>query len=101
MIVIVGIDLVTRQAPGVGSWCTPCSLTALISVLLVILAYDELRGATSHLRRVWRRTRSRRAVCRALLCRDVGEADATSLTNAPDPRVHSTPGLPGSTGQRP
>lgn len=68
MVVIFGIDviplgivsavLVGMQGAVVGAWCFPCLVTAVISLLLVFIAYDEVWSCLLFLGRVWRRTRS-------------------------------------------
>jgi len=55
---IVSAVLVVMQGAVVGAWCFLCLVTAAISLLLVLLAYDEVWSSLSYLRRVWRHTRS-------------------------------------------
>jgi uncharacterized membrane protein len=74
MVVLFGIDviplgivsavLVAMQALVVGEWCFLCLVTAAISLLLVVLAYDEVWSTVLYLRRVWRTTRDRRELWR-------------------------------------
>lgn len=52
---IVSAVLVVLQGVSVGSWCSPCLFTAVISLMLVILAYDEVWSCLRYLREVWRR----------------------------------------------
>lgn len=59
---LVSAVLVVLQGTVVGSWCSPCLVTAVISLVLVYWAYDEVWSSLLWLRRVWRETRSRRAV---------------------------------------
>jgi hypothetical protein len=59
---IVSAVLVVLQGAVVGSWCFLCLVTALISLVLVYVAYDEVWASLTYLRRVWRRTRSYTAV---------------------------------------
>jgi vitamin K epoxide reductase family protein len=59
---IVSAVLVVMQGTVVGAWCFLCLLTAVISLLLVALAYDEVWSTVLYLRRVWRKTRSRRVL---------------------------------------
>jgi len=59
---IVSAVLVVMQGTVVGEWCFLCLLTAVISLLLVILAYDEVWSTLLYLSRVWRKTRSRRVL---------------------------------------
>jgi hypothetical protein len=68
MVVLFGVDviplgivsavLVVLQGTVVGAWCFLCLVTAVISVILVMLAYDEVWSSLLYLYRVWRRTRS-------------------------------------------
>lgn len=70
MVVIFGIDviplgivsavLVLCQAFLVGDWCFLCLVTAVISLILVYWAWDEVRVSMTYLWLVWRRTRSSR-----------------------------------------
>lgn len=59
---IVSVVLVVLQGTSVGAWCTLCLFTATISVILVILAYDEVWACLCYLRRVWKRSRSFRVL---------------------------------------
>jgi hypothetical protein len=52
---IVSAVLVVLQGVSVGAWCTPCLFTAVVSLLLVVLAYDEVWSCIRYLREVWRR----------------------------------------------
>ncbi len=64
MVVLFGIDviplgivsaiLVFMQAAVVGSWCFLCLVTAVISLVLVALAYDEVWSSLVYLKRVWK-----------------------------------------------
>ena len=54
---IVSAVLVVLQGTVVGAWCFLCLLTAVISLILVVLAYDEVWSSLLYLRRVWRKTR--------------------------------------------
>jgi uncharacterized membrane protein len=59
---IVSSVLVVVQGLVIGSWCFLCLATAAISLVLVFMAYDEVRASVSYLARVWRETRSARLV---------------------------------------
>lgn len=61
---IVSVILVFVQALVVGSWCSLCIFTALISVALIVLAYDEVWATLAYLRRVWRETRDAKLLWR-------------------------------------
>lgn len=50
--------LVFLQAFVVGNWCTLCIATAIISLILVGLAIDEVWSTLIYLTKFWRRTRS-------------------------------------------
>jgi uncharacterized membrane protein len=72
MVVLFGIDviplgivsavLVVLQGAVVGSWCFLCLVTAVISLILVYVAYDEVWSSLVYLRRVWQKTGSAAAV---------------------------------------
>jgi len=59
---IVSAVLVVLQGLVVGAWCFLCLVTAVISLVLVYLAYDEVWSCLLFLQRVWRRSRSARVV---------------------------------------
>ncbi|MDP2310631.1 MAG: vitamin K epoxide reductase family protein [Pseudomonadota bacterium] len=61
---IVSVVLVVLQGTVVGAWCFLCLVTAVISLILVFIAYDEVWSSLLFLRRVWRRTRDRRVLWR-------------------------------------
>lgn len=68
LVVVFGIDviplgivsaiLVFMQGWVVGSWCFLCLVTAVISLTLVVLAYDEVWSSVLYLVRVWKRERN-------------------------------------------
>ena len=70
LVVVFGVDviplgiasaiLVVLQGAVVGAWCFLCLVTAAISLLLVVLAYDEVWSSLIYLGRVWRRHRNPR-----------------------------------------
>lgn len=72
MVVLFGIDviplgivsavLVVLQGTVVGAWCFLCLVTAAISLILVLLAYDEVWSCLLYLRRVWRETHDLRVL---------------------------------------
>jgi hypothetical protein len=55
---IVSAVLVVLQGTVVGQWCFLCLVTAVISLVLVVLAYDEVWSCLIYLRRLWQRTHS-------------------------------------------
>jgi uncharacterized membrane protein len=72
MVVLFGLDviplgivsavLVVLQGTVVGAWCFLCLVTAAISLLLVVLAYDEVWSCLLYLRRVRKQSGSWRVV---------------------------------------
>jgi hypothetical protein len=72
LVVLFGLDiipiggvsaiLVLMQAFAVGSYCFLCLVTAVISLLLIWLAYDEVWSSVLYLHRFWKRTRNPRAL---------------------------------------
>jgi hypothetical protein len=68
LVVIFGIDviplgivsavLVVLQGTVVGYWCFLCLVTAVISLILVYMAFDEVWSCLLYLRRVWQQTHS-------------------------------------------
>ena len=72
MVILFGIDviplgivsavLVVLQGTVVGAWCFLCLVTALISLVLVVMAYDEVWSCLKYLGRVWRHSRDRRVL---------------------------------------
>lgn len=76
---IVSAVLVVMQGAVVGAWCFLCLVTAVISLLLVALAYDEVWSSLLYLKRVWRRTGKWRVVWDVFLGRAVREADEVAL----------------------
>jgi len=72
MVVLFGLDviplgivsavLVVLQGTVVGYWCFLCLVTAAISLVLVVLAYDEVYSCVLYLWRVWRESRDWRCL---------------------------------------
>lgn len=85
MVVIFGIDviplgivsavLVFLQGAVVGSWCTLCIATAIISLILVYMAYDEVFTCVLFLYRVWKQTHNKRLLWNTFWGRPSEEAD--------------------------
>jgi hypothetical protein len=71
---IVSVVLVILQGTVVGSWCFLCLVTALISLVLVYYAYDEVWSCLLYLWRVWRQTRSSRVLWHTFWGRASAEA---------------------------
>jgi len=59
---IVSIILVIVQGAVLGEWCFLCLVTAAISLVLIYMAYDEVYSSLKYLWRIWKETRSLRAV---------------------------------------
>jgi uncharacterized membrane protein len=76
---IVSVILVVMQGAVVGAWCFLCLVTAVISLLLVALAYDEVWSTLLYLRRVWRKTGKARVVWDVFWGRASREADEVAL----------------------
>jgi uncharacterized membrane protein len=73
--------LVGLQATAVGACCLLCLMTAVISLLLVAMAYDEVWSSLLYLRRVWRKTGSKRAVWRTFWGQPSQAADQVALVD--------------------
>lgn len=76
---IVSVVLVVMQGAVVGAWCFLCLVTAVISLLLIVLAYDEVWSSLLYLRRVWRNTRTVRTLWDAFWGRASQAADEVAL----------------------
>lgn len=76
---IVSVVLVVMQGAVVGAWCFLCLMTALISIVLILFAYDEVWTTILYLRRVWKRTGSWSKLWRTFWGRPVTEADEVAL----------------------
>jgi uncharacterized membrane protein len=76
---IVSVVLVVMQGTVVGAWCFLCLVTAVISLLLIYFAYDEVWSCLLYLHRVWKRTRSKRAVWNTFWGRPSPEAAEVAL----------------------
>src|SRR5688572_7972687 len=75
---IVSAVLVVLQGSVVGAWCFLCLVTAVISLALVYLSYDEVWSSLAYLRRVWRNTRNVRRVWYAFWGGRLRDAELTS-----------------------
>jgi uncharacterized membrane protein len=76
---IVSAVLVVMQGTVVGAWCFLCLVTAVISLILVGLAYYEVWSTLLYLKRVWRKTRSRRTLWNVFWGRASRDADSVAL----------------------
>jgi hypothetical protein len=72
---VVSAVLVVLQGTVVGSWCLLCLVTAVISLVLVVMAYDEVWSSLLYLRQVWRETHDRRLLWNTLWGRWSPEAE--------------------------
>lgn len=59
---LVSATLVFMQGAVVGAWCFPCLITAVISLILIFLAYDEIWSCILYLRKVWKNSHSKKVV---------------------------------------
>lgn len=76
---IVGAILVIMQGTVVGAWCFLCLVSAAISLVLVLFAYDEVWSCMLYLRRVWRRTHDTGVLWSVFWGNASAEADAVAL----------------------
>jgi hypothetical protein len=84
---IVSAILVVMQGTVVGSWCFLCLVTAVVSLALCLLAYDEVWSSIVYLREVHRTTHSRKAVWNAFW----GRAENPSAAAAPTAVASASP----------
>jgi hypothetical protein len=92
MVVLFGLDviplgivsaiLVVMQGTVVGAWCFLCLVTAIISLILVYWAYDEVWSTLKYLRRVWQRTKDRKILWRVFWGGAAKEADEVALSRS-------------------
>ncbi|MES2345320.1 MAG: vitamin K epoxide reductase family protein [Chlamydiota bacterium] len=59
---VVSAVLVFMQGSVVGAWCFPCLVTAVISLCLILLAYDEIWSCILYLHAVWKKSKSVRVL---------------------------------------
>jgi hypothetical protein len=76
---IVSVILVILQGTVVGYWCFLCLVTAVISLVLIAMAYDEVWATLKYLGRTWRRSHSKTVLWNAFWGRYEPEADAAAL----------------------
>ncbi|MEX0866253.1 MAG: vitamin K epoxide reductase family protein [Pirellulales bacterium] len=62
---IVSVILVVLQGAVVGQWCFLCLVTAVISLILIYWAYDEVYSSLLYLWRVWRHSKSTTSLWKA------------------------------------
>ena len=75
---IVSIILVILQGTVVGSWCFLCLVTALISLILIYMAYDEVWSCLLYLHRVWKETQDKRVMWKTFWGIRTPEADSVA-----------------------
>ncbi len=63
---IVSAVLVFMQGAVVGAWCSLCLVTAVISLVLVVISYDEVWSSLTYVWRVWRGTHDKRVVWKTI-----------------------------------
>ncbi len=63
---IVSAVLVFMQGAVVGAWCSLCLVTAVISLVLVVISYDEVWSSLTYVWRVWRGTHNLRVLFKTL-----------------------------------
>lgn len=76
---IVSAILVAAQGTVVGAWCFLCLVTALISLVLVYWAYDEVWATLKYLWRVWRKTKDGKLLWRVFWGGADKQAEAVAL----------------------
>lgn len=76
---IVSAVLVVMQGTVVGAWCFLCLITAVISLILVAMSYDEVWSSLLYLGRVWRKTRNVRVLWNVFWGRASRAADEVAL----------------------
>jgi uncharacterized membrane protein len=89
LVVLFGIDviplgvvsavLVVMQGSVVGNWCFLCLITAVISLVLVYMAYDEVYSSIAYLHGTWKRSRDYKAVWAAFCGRPSPLADEAAV----------------------
>ncbi len=72
---IVSAVLVVLQGAVVGSWCFLCLVTAVISLILVYMAFDEVWSCLLYLKQVWQETRDKKLLWKAFCGLRTPEAD--------------------------
>jgi hypothetical protein len=84
---LVSAILVFCQFFIVGHWCFLCLVTAVISLVLVYLSYDEVYSSLKYLYAIWKRTRRWSSVWTALCGQPSPEAHeaARELVSLPVP----------------
>ena len=76
---LVSVILVILQGTVVGAWCFLCLVTALISLTLVFMAYDEVWATLKFLHRVWLKTKDWKILWRVFWGGATESADNVAL----------------------
>jgi len=76
---IVSAILIMAQGAVVGAWCFLCLVTAVISLVLVPLAFDEVWSTIRYLHRVWKRSRSGKVLWNTFIGRPSRIAEEVAL----------------------
>jgi uncharacterized membrane protein len=76
---IVSVILVVLQGTVVGAWCFLCLVTAVLSLILVFVAYDEVWSCLRYLERVWKQTHDFRILWNTFWGRPSTEAALVAL----------------------
>jgi uncharacterized membrane protein len=92
---IVSVVLVVLQGTAVGAWCFLCLVTAVISIVLIVLSYDEVWSSILYLHRVWRRTRNWGPVWDAFWGKPSRVAEEAALASAIPAVTHMPTGVEG------
>lgn len=90
LVILFGIDviplglvsaiLIFLQATIVGHWCFLCMVTAVISLVLIVVAYDEIAVTVVYLTRFWKRTKSFKKFIKVFFGYPSKEADEVAET---------------------
>lgn len=84
---IVSTVLVVVQGTLVGDWCFLCLVTAVISLVLILFAYDEVWASIKYLWNVWDRERDPRLLWDTFWGRASDRAYRVALDQARSARV--------------
>lgn len=76
---IVSVILVVLQGTVVGAWCFLCLVTAVISLILIYWAYDEVWATLKYLWRVWQKTNNWKILWQVFWGGAAKEADEIAL----------------------
>lgn len=77
---IVSAILVVMQGTVVGAWCFLCLVTAVISLVLVYWAYDEVWATLKYLWRIWQKTKDWKTLWRVFWGKAERQAVEVALT---------------------